>query len=193
MFKKWIQIFEAEPGYNDATGYGVKIVEKPGCRWRVIGVHHLTPDENRGKQNLFIDVLDREGRRINGAKVHWAWEGMRPEQRPRPLTIDKLQGETQDIAMNAGQKIDIWIEENEGVGRFHTNHLDQRGPNGEIWNSIGHHSFLVVFQEMGDRPLPPLPQLPPTPLPLPTNSSIQIIVAGETIFSAEIVRVTNDD
>ncbi len=29
---------------------------------------------------------------------------------------------------------------------MHTNHPDEPGPGGELWNSVGHHSFHVVFQ-----------------------------------------------
>ena len=32
------------------------------------------------------------------------------------------------------------------VENIHTNHPDQHGPGGEVWNSTGHHSFYVVFQ-----------------------------------------------
>jgi len=32
------------------------------------------------------------------------------------------------------------------VENLHTKHADEPGPNGEIWNSIGHHSFYVIFQ-----------------------------------------------
>jgi hypothetical protein len=32
------------------------------------------------------------------------------------------------------------------VENLHTKHADEPGPNGELWNSIGHHSFYAVFQ-----------------------------------------------
>lgn len=163
-WRGWVECFRSEPGYNNAVEYGVTVLRHDSPSWRVIGIHHLTPSENRGKRNLFIDVLDKNGRRVEGAVVHWVWEGMRPEQRPGPLVLNKRPNEIADIAMGSGQKVKIWIDDDSDLaGLFHTGHPDEHGPNGEVWNSIGHHSFLCVFQETGGTTLPPKPEPVPPP------------------------------
>src|SRR5512136_2942809 len=66
-----------EPVYNDAGKYSVDIkflpdIEKPEDAeqyWHVIGVHHLTGAENMGNHHIYCDVLDENGKRINGARL----------------------------------------------------------------------------------------------------------------------------
>ena len=64
---------------NDATAYDVRIVETeiaPGeTYWKVIRVHHLTPQENNGKHHIFVDVIDEAGNRIYNSRVRIAWAG----------------------------------------------------------------------------------------------------------------------
>ena len=33
--------------------------------WRLIGIHHLTPDENRARHSVYVDVVDEAGARLN--------------------------------------------------------------------------------------------------------------------------------
>ena len=46
---------------NDAASLGVRVIPAdvaPGqTYWQIIGVHHLTPEENKGKHNLFLLLL----------------------------------------------------------------------------------------------------------------------------------------
>jgi hypothetical protein len=179
-FKYWTQVFRQELGYNDADSYNVTISRKPDAKWRVIGVHHLTPEENQGKHNLFIDVLNKDGQRVYGSQVSWDWEGMRPEETPQPLVIDKPENEIADIAMGRGQKISIWLPDSDEVINLHTGHADELGPNGEVWNSWGHHSFIVVFQEIdGDGPIDP----PPVEATYSVIGELQIMVNKEWVSS----------
>ena len=146
---------------NDAAAYDVRIsqAEVPDgeSSWRVIGVHHLTPEENRGKQNVFLEALDEEGRRVWDpfAWAGWTWEGRRPDERADPVPLDKPANEpANNIVMHFGQIVSVWInglapdgaDLSDRVQNLHTNHPDEPGPGGELWNSIGHHSFYVVFQ-----------------------------------------------
>ena len=58
---------------NDARTYGVLVKPsqaQPGeVYWQAVLVHHLTPDENRGRHHIFVEVLDEEGRRVNDVQV----------------------------------------------------------------------------------------------------------------------------
>jgi hypothetical protein len=146
---------------NDAAAYDVRIVQadvpEGETYWQVIGVHHLTPEENRGKQNVFLEALDEDGRRVRDpfAWAGWTWEGRRPEERADPVPLDKPANEpANNIVMYFGQIVSVWLnglapdgtDPSDQVQNLHTNHPDEPGPGGELWNSIGHHSFHVVFQ-----------------------------------------------
>ncbi len=46
--------------------------------WRVVGVHHLTGAENMSNHNVFCDVLDEDGRRLNSIRLKLAQGNMAP-------------------------------------------------------------------------------------------------------------------
>ncbi len=132
---------------NDAVAYGVEIqpaqVEKGHQYWKVIKVHHLSPVENHGNHNVYVDLLDENGQRIYGAKARMTWQGGEGE-----ATIDKPENEP-------GTNFPLWkhqVTTVEGVGlpsdkvvNLHSGHPDEPGPP-EWGNTLFHHSFYVVFQ-----------------------------------------------
>lgn len=133
---------------NDAWRYGVTVatVRTPSA-WRCLGVYHLTPAENRGRHNIFLDVLDETGKRIPGAVVNWRWADGAPVQTRK---LDKLTSEPgADIDAGKDATYSLWLSADglpsDVVAGIHTRHADERGPNGELWNSVGHHSFYVAF------------------------------------------------
>ncbi len=132
---------------NDAVAYGVEIqpaqVEQGQQYWRVIKVYHLSPAENHGNHNVYVDLLDEDGNRIYGAKARMTWQGGQGE-----ATIDKPENEP-------GTNFPLWkhqVGTVEGVGlpsdkvvNLHSGHPDEPGP--PAWgNTLFHHSFYVVFQ-----------------------------------------------
>lgn len=142
---------------NDAVAYGVEIqtaqIEAGQKYWKVIKVHHLSPVENHGNHNVYVDLLDEDGKRIYGAKVLMTWQGGQGE-----ATIDKPENEP-------GTNFPLWkhqVGTVEGVGlpsdkvvNLHSGHPDEPGP--PAWgNTLFHHSFYVVFQRaIKDDGLPP--------------------------------------
>jgi len=143
------QIADALAGgtVNDAVAYGVEIqpaqVEKGQPYWKVIKVHHLSPAENHGNHNVYVDLLDEDGNRIYGAKTRMTWQGGQGE-----ATIDKPENEP-------GTNFPVWkhqVVTVEGMGlpsdkvvNLHSGHPDEAGP--PAWgNTLFHHSFYVVFQ-----------------------------------------------
>lgn len=141
--------------------YAVKVVKADVAEgetyWRLIGVHHLLPDENVSKHNIYIEALDEQGNRIKNpiAWAGWTWEGRRPNERADPVALDKPANETAgDIAIHFGQKASIWIkglnrdgnDKSDRVENLHTAHADEPLPDGRLLNTIGHHSFYLVFQ-----------------------------------------------
>lgn len=143
------------------TVYKLRIVEANVAEgetyWKVIGVHHLLPDENRSNHNVFLEALDENGQRIKSpiAWAGWTWQGRRDNERADPVPLDKPIGEAAgNIALHDGQIASVWIkggsrdaqDKSDRVENLDIIHPDEPGPNGEKWNTIGHHSFYVVFQ-----------------------------------------------
>lgn len=160
--------------------------------WRLIGVHHLTPEENRGGHGVYIDVVDEAGEPLRDAslRVQWGWEGQREHEAAPPKALDKPINEpATNVDLYLGQR--LWVEiagdglPSDRVTNLHSKHADEVGPDGELWNSVGHHSFYLVFQRTRvtmdsaetrptptaatpPRPTPPdQPSEQPRPAPLP--------------------------
>lgn len=117
--------------------------------YKCIGIHHMTPSENRGNHNIFVDVVDENGNRLNGTmlQIDHSQSGL-----PRGImVIDKPDNEPgTNTHMGSNEVLSIYVLglPSDKVTYLHTVHPDERGPNGELWNSIGHHSFYVVFQRV---------------------------------------------
>ena len=164
---------------GDAATYGVAL-ERPDVAdgesyWRITGVHHLTPDENRGRHVVFADAVDEAGNRVSdpNLRLRWGWEAQRENEQAPLRSFDKPQNEpATNVDVYSGQH--IWVDVvgdnqiSDRVVNMHTNHPDEHGPNGENWNSIGHHSFYVVFQRTvkEDAPVVVPPIQPPIEPPI---------------------------
>lgn len=142
---------------NDAEAYGVRIVEadvgQDEIYWKVIGIHHLLPQENVGNHNVFLEALDHDGKRVRNpiAWAGWTWEGRRPDERADPVPLDKPDYEAAgNIAMHFSQTVSTWMlgrsrdarDISDAVENLHIRHPDE-APG----STLGHHSFYVVFQE----------------------------------------------
>lgn len=141
---------------NEAKNYGVLIQEtadQSRIHWSAELVTHLAPDENRGRHNVFVDVVDKNGGRIRDdrLRIGWTWEGKRPNEAAPPKPLDKPDYDDGhgNVDIYAAQTLSIWIHgdglDSDIVSGIHTRHPDEPGPNGEKWNSYGHHSFYIRF------------------------------------------------
>jgi hypothetical protein len=135
---------------NDADSYGVRIAADappPGApQWKVVGVHHLTPDENRSRHNAFIDILDEQGQPLRDPS-------RRPDEDAPPQQLDKSLAEPAgNIPLFKGAQFEVWISDpaaaSDRATGISTDHPDEPNPDGELFNTIGHHSFYVVFQRL---------------------------------------------
>ena len=164
------QRFLENPGENDAEAYGVHIKRIPNAAMRCIGVHHLTPQENRGNHHIFLDVLDQDGQRLKGTIIHYTWQGHKD---PHPLHVicDKPDHEpAANIPLYPGQIATLWVDTGQLLGAsdqvtgIHTNHPDEGHGNTRY-----HHSFYIVFQlhqpTTPEKPTPH-PDIPEQPIPL---------------------------
>lgn len=130
---------------NDAKAYGVEIVPvdiSPGTAyWRVIRVHHLTPEENHGNHHIYLDALDDDGNRVYGAQALITWDGGQ-----QTVTIDKPLSEP-------GTNFPMWKWQvctvemlgmaSDRVTNLHTAHPDEPPGTG---NTLFHHSFQIDYQ-----------------------------------------------
>lgn len=168
-FQSWNRLSLAATAQpvNMATAYGVSVVKAPaGPAWRCIGVYHLAPEQNRGRHNVFIEVLDEHGNRTRNPVVNWTWYMDAPTQ---TVKLDKPDNEpATDIPVQASYTVTLRVNggglPSDSVGNIHTRHGDEYF-NGEKLNYTGHHSFYVVFQRQGSAVI-----LPPDPVDPPTNS-----------------------
>jgi hypothetical protein len=172
---------------NNAAKYGVQVqpISNLGAAqqyWRVVGIHHLTGPENMGNHHTYVDVLDEQGKRINGARLVLKQEGAAPVF----AVVDKPANEAgTNFPMWSNTRATVAVESalpSEAVTGLRSDHADE-----EVGNTWGHHSFYVVFQRTtasqgattqpsgGQQPATPGPSLEQTvasagqPLIIPLN------------------------
>lgn len=161
---------------NQAAQYGARVqpadVPAGSLYWKVVNVRHLSPDENRGKHNVFVRVLDENGARVRdpNLRIGWTWEGRREDERADPKTLDKPDGELGfgDVDLFKGQHTEVWIEGDglpgDHVLNLHTDHEPaEKTADGQDGNTRFHHSYLVTFQRtrQAEAAMPaPAPQEP---------------------------------
>ena len=163
-FQEWIAVFRDYYNqlgivYNDAADYGVSIDIPENRIWKVLGIHHLYPSENKepneefGKHNVYIEMLCKQNEREGFRAIHWTWEGRQPnENAPDVFAGQKPLDEVVDIPLNLGMNVSVWTNGGEIAKGFSSNHPDE-----ETGNTIGHHSFFVCLQEIGEDPtIPPI-------------------------------------
>lgn len=137
--------------------YGLQVVAANAALgetyWKVIGIHHLLPTENRGDHHVYLEALDETGNRIHEPLV---WATSQFGSIREPVKLEKPAGEPAgNIPMYAGNTYAASIrglslnaaDKSDRVERLHTNHPDEQlPPDGLGGNTNGHHSFYVVFQ-----------------------------------------------
>lgn len=142
---------------NQARAYGVQVLPTIGAGvadyWKVVEVRHLSPTENRGRHNVFVDAVDGKGQRVadRNLRIGWTWAGRRADEPADPKSLDKGPSEPMgNVDLYHGAHVRVWMIgqglSSEAVDNLHTEHADEPGPNGELWNTVGHHSFYVRFQ-----------------------------------------------
>jgi hypothetical protein len=147
----YVKSYLAREYQNDAEPYGVKVEKAQGSLYRAIGVHHLKPVENNGLHNVFLMVVDDQGKAIRGIPVAWDWIGRHPDQAAVPVALDKPSPEPMgNIPMGQGQTVTVWVAgagPSDRVSGLSTTHPDEHEG-----NYLYHHSFLVVWRAGGASP-----------------------------------------
>lgn len=132
--------------------------------WRVLGIYHLNPEENKapneafGKHHVWVEMLCKQGDREGFRAIHWTWQGRQNnEAAPDVFAGQKPHNELVNIPLNLGMIVSVRTQGSDVVHGLSSNHPDE-GPG----NTIGHHSFFVCFEEIDqDEPDPPDPDPDP--------------------------------
>lgn len=97
--------------------------------WRVVGLRHRRPAENRDGHHLVIAIEAARG------TVGVRWEG-------GEAAVPLRRGERASFPMVRGRRYGVWVTDgpSEGVAGFHTSHPDE-APG----NRLFHHSFEITF------------------------------------------------
>lgn len=136
---------------TNAEPYGVTVetvTVAPGTTyWRLTRVHHLSADENRGRHHIYIDARKADGSRAFNTQAHITWEGGE-----HTTTLDKpLNEPAANFPMFKWQKCTVAMvgmpsDKAHGIS---SSHPDEPNPdNSPSGNTLFHHSFLVIFQEV---------------------------------------------
>ncbi len=171
-FQDWIEIFkdhyqEHNEAYNDTIDmvsfddplYQILIEKPQNPIWRVSGIHHLSPAENRGNHNVFIEMLCKQDEREGFRAIHWTWIGRQLNEPAHDVFAgQKPLNELVDLPLNLGMIVSVWTNGSEIVKGLSSNYPDEMDG-----NSIGHHSFFICFQEIDfdepdPEPEPPIEQ-----------------------------------
>src|SRR5437588_4817457 len=122
---------------RDITKYGASIVHAAvasGAKyWKIVDAYHLSGQQNRGNHNLFVDVLNADGTRRNGAHCNLFFG-----EHSNVLTVDKPANEPGTNApMFRGNFYDI---EGADLPSDKAIHFNTEWPDEEEGNTNGHHS-----------------------------------------------------
>jgi hypothetical protein len=131
---------------NLAADYGVSIIRARSiAAWRCILAYHLTPEQSRGRQYIYIECLDETGERTREPVVNWTPSLDHP-MKSAPLD-GRDDGAAGSIAIRRYDTISVRINDgtpnidSDSVGNIHARH----GTGADY----GDHSFLLVFQRQG--------------------------------------------
>ncbi|MEM7531595.1 MAG: hypothetical protein AAF639_05440 [Chloroflexota bacterium] len=117
--------------------------------WRVRGVHHLTQKENGGDHNVYVDLLDENGKPLyyDGIGIKWGWEGQTDQQRQAPEKFDKHTPNEpmSDVPITSKGQF-IWTEiEGDGASSDRVSRMGTEGNAAE--------SYYVLYQKAFAQPL----------------------------------------
>ena len=136
-----------------------EIVKGQGSRWRVRSVRKLSPEENRGKHNVYVDVW-RNGsciRSLSAIGICYGWQDT-PAQTVRLDKPMSEPGTNFPIYLGANywvKVVDVDGNQSETVTGLTCDLPDEPMPaDGLGGNARGHHSWMVEFEWAEQEPQP---------------------------------------
>jgi hypothetical protein len=184
---------------NDAA-YTAKVnrTAAQGLVARCIGIHLLEPGENTFDHHVLMALVDQRGNVINGARADWGWYGMKADEHPSPVIMDKMLPEPPGNLplWKTFQSVWVSILEAPGValaGSDVVYDLTTWFVYGEPADAghLYHRSFLVVWQVMdqdGEMIEEPVEMPIEGPAPDPVDVSQILRDAGSLYLGLEEMR-----
>lgn len=173
LFSIWSKQLLAGQCFSD---FGATVAGSAQNTYEAALVHHLTPDENRGKNHIYVDVVDSAGQLVRGdalrsLRIGWTWEGRRSDEAAPPVTLDKgLDEPAGNVPIYKGMKVTVWLKRDvqriselerdsqrvsDLVGGLHG--MVEDVGSGNTWN---HNSFYIIFRERSAKPVELNPAVP---------------------------------
>ncbi len=143
---------------NNAPWVVTESVDAP-LAWRCTKVYLLSPEENGGKHNIFIDALISGIAIRNGSILaKWGWEGQHDDEYAKPAILDKRAPDhCTDIPIEKGQHIWCKLLDPSGHPSDIVRHLHAEiagSGNGNDWH---HWSYWLVFELLAGQVIAPPP------------------------------------
>lgn len=188
--RKYLDTFLSNYKHQIFTNNSVARIErfvdnKP--HYHIIGIHKLLPEENKSKHNLYLDVVDIQGKRIP-EKIAWGWSGQRENEIANPVILDKPANEPSGNISIGGFQI-VWAKvlgkDSDTITNVTTG-LPDDGPN--QWNTWGHHSYYCVW--MWVESTPATPPVPPVITP-PSDRYEEGYKAGRRAVADAVMELIN--
>lgn len=169
----WRQRLQPNVAYNDVPGV---TITGQNPLFEIALLHHLTPDENQGSRNIYVDIVDAEGRLLRGlpVRIGWTWEGRRADEAAPPYPLDKPANEPAgNVPLYMDAKTAVWLQTADGHQVSERVHwLSSKIQALASGNTTGHNSFYIIFRERK------LNAVDPTPVDPVALTELQAVVAS---------------
>ena len=171
----WRQRLQPNVTYNDVPGV---TITGQNVLFEIALLHHLTPDENEGSRNIYVDIVDSDGHLLRGLplRIGWTWEGRGADEAAPPYLLDKPANEPAgNVPLYMDVKAAIWLQTADGHQvservEWLSPKLQDLATGG---NTMGHNSYYIIFRERKLNARPVDPVTPPTP----ASTALQALVA----------------
>lgn len=119
--------------------------------WKCVFVHALSNEEEQGAHNVYIDLIDEGGHRLQptvAIAIEYGWEGMRESEKPPLAPLEKSSPEPlANIPLYRGQR--LWVGVKDVIGSDIAQNFTS--------DPDGHQSCYVVFQRQSKATAPQKP------------------------------------
>lgn len=119
--------------------------------WKCVMIHEMSSDEEQGSHNLYIDLIDKDGKRLQptaAIAIEYGWDGMQSNEKPPFAPLEKSSPEPlANIPLYRGQR--LWVGVKDVIGSDIAQNFTS--------DPDGHQSFYVVFQRQSKATAPQKP------------------------------------
>lgn len=179
---QWRQRLQPNIAYNDVPGV---TITGQNTLFEIALLHHLTPEENQGSRNIYVDIVDAQGHLLRGLplRIGWTWEGRRADEAAPPYALDKPANEPAgNVPLFMDAKTAVWLQTADGhVASERVHWLSSKRQDGVTGNTMGHNSYYIIFRERdlsAVRPVDPKPVDPVVVEPMPALVELQALVTA---------------